>query len=156
TGVVMALLLEPVESAHVTYLLTWNPNNWPWRDLEDQVGQTAGGRAVEDRWSCGNTKRIRKGDRLFLLRQGVEPRGIMGSGWAMSPPYRAPHYSQVKMNQGDMALYVDVRFERILNPEVDDILPLSQLRQGPLAEVNWATPASGIQVKQGADELERL
>src|SRR4051812_1432251 len=85
--VVMALVLESVESAAGTYLLTWNPNNWPWDDLEFVAGKTAEGRHVDDRWSCGNTKRIRAGDRLFLLRQGVEPRGIMAAGWATSMVY---------------------------------------------------------------------
>ena len=66
TDVIMALILEPVESTPSTYLLTWNPNNWPWDNLEDAVRVTAEGRPVDDRWSCGNTKRIRVGDRLFL------------------------------------------------------------------------------------------
>ena len=66
--VVMALILEPVESTATTYLLTWNPNSWHWDNLEDEVRVTASGRAANDRWSCGNTKRIRVDDRLFLLR----------------------------------------------------------------------------------------
>jgi hypothetical protein len=75
TGVVMALIMEPVDSTATTYLLTWNPNSWHWDNLEVQVRATAEGRQIDDRWSCGNTKQIRVGDRLFLLRQGVEPRG---------------------------------------------------------------------------------
>ncbi|MDW8293534.1 MAG: hypothetical protein RML84_10625, partial [Anaerolineae bacterium] len=34
----------------------------------------------EDSWSCGVTKNIQTGDRVFLLKQGKEPRGIVGSG----------------------------------------------------------------------------
>ncbi|QDV39271.1 hypothetical protein [Tautonia plasticadhaerens] len=49
TDVALALLLEPVEAAHDTYLLTWNPGNWQWDDLEDWVLRTAEGRPVEDR-----------------------------------------------------------------------------------------------------------
>ena len=41
TDVVMALILEPVESTATTYLLTWNPNNWHWDNLEDEVRVTA-------------------------------------------------------------------------------------------------------------------
>jgi hypothetical protein len=51
---------------------------------------------------------------------------------------------------------VDLRFERIFNPEVDEILKLDRPRDGPLASVNWSTPASGIQIKQGTHDLDRL
>jgi len=156
TDVVLALLMEPVEVGHDTYLLTWNPRNWAWDDLEEMVNRTAEGRPVEDQWSCGNTKRIRMGDRLFLLRQGVEPRGIVAAGWATSAVYEGPHWDRERREKDDTALRVDLRFDRILNPEVDEILPLDKLQDGSLASVNWATPASGIQIRQGADELERL
>jgi hypothetical protein len=154
--VVMALILEPVESTATAYLLTWNPNNWHWENLEDEVRVTAQGRQVDDRWSCGNTKRIRVGDRLFLLRQGVEPRGIMAAGWATSDTYEGLHWDAERRSRGDTTLHVDIRFERILNPAYDEILPLEKLQNGPLGSVNWSTPASGIQIKQGVEDLERL
>ncbi|SIO25790.1 HNH endonuclease [Singulisphaera sp. GP187] len=154
--VVMALILEPAASSFATYLLTWNPNTWSWASLENEVGTTAEGRPVDHRWSCGSTKRIRVGDRLFLLRQGVEPKGIVAAGWATSTSYEGPHWDQGRKSQGATALLVDVRFERILNPESDEILPLVKLQVGALASVNWMTPASGIQIKRGCEELERL
>jgi 5-methylcytosine-specific restriction protein A len=154
--VVVALVLEQVESNSSTYLLTWNPNNWPWDNLEDQVAATANGDPVDDRWSCGNTKRIRIGDRLFLLRQGVEPRGIMAAGWATSATYEGPHWDEDRRAKGEKALHVDVRFDRILNPDYDEVLELDKLQVGALGSVNWATPASGIQIRQGIEELERL
>jgi 5-methylcytosine-specific restriction protein A len=156
TNVVLALILEAVTSSNDTYLLTWNPLQWPWENLEEMVRDTALGHALDDRWSCGNTKRIRVGDRLFLFRQGVEPRGIMGSGWATSCPYEGPHWDPGRRVQGDLALYVDLRFERVLNPEIDEVLHLTRLQVGLLASVNWATPASGIEIRQGIEDLERL
>jgi 5-methylcytosine-specific restriction protein A len=63
-----------------TYLLTWSPKKWPWEDLSRRIGEIARqGFCVSD-WSCGNNKSIARGDRLFLLRQGEEPRGIVGAG----------------------------------------------------------------------------
>ncbi len=156
TDVVMALILEAVESTAATYLLTWNPNKWPWDNLEDEVRVTASGRPVDEQWSCGNTKRIRIGDRLFLLRQKVEPKGIMAAGWATSATYEGPHWDAERRRQGKPSLYVSVLFDRILNPEYDDILPLEKLQQGHLSSVNWYTMASGIQIKQGVQDLERL
>jgi 5-methylcytosine-specific restriction protein A len=141
---------------NTTYLLTWNPNSWEWDDIEAEAERTAEGKSVQDRWSCGNTKRILPGDRLFLLRQGREPRGIVASGWATSVSYEGPHWDGERRDKGDTALHVDVRFERILNPALDDPLPMSALKVGPLASVNWATPASGIRIKEGIEDLERL
>jgi len=56
------------------YLLTWNPNNFPWTDSK-VVDEMAGGAIPPLRWSCGNTRTIDIGSRVFILRQGVEPRG---------------------------------------------------------------------------------
>lgn len=33
---------------------------------------------------------------------------------------------------------------------------MEKLHDGPLGSVNWFTPASGIQIRQGVEELERL
>jgi hypothetical protein len=67
-----------------------------------------------------------------------------------------PHWDEQRKQHGETANHVKVRFDRILNPEVDEILPLSKLQIGPLASVNWSTPASGIQIREGIDELEQL
>lgn len=155
-GVVLVLLLEPVDPVPDTFLLTWNPRNWAWDDLDEMVARTARGEPVEDHWSCGNTRRIRTGDRLFLMRQGVEPRGIMAAAWARSATYEGPHWDEARRDRGDTALRVDLRFDRILHPDLDEILTLDRLGDGPLASVNWATPASGIQIREGTAELERL
>jgi predicted HNH restriction endonuclease len=51
---------------------------------------------------------------------------------------------------------VDVRFDRILDPDADDPLPLSKLETGRLATVNWSTQVSGIDIGEAADELEEV
>lgn len=109
---------------------------------------------VDSRWSCGGTKRIETGDRLFLLRQGREPRGIMASGFAKSAPYKDEHWDESRSNE---ALYVAVRFDSLLAPEQDGVLPLSRLQSGALAKVNWRTQSSGISVPPlAASQLDRL
>jgi hypothetical protein len=130
SDVVLALQLEPVEIAYGTYLLTWNPHSWPWTNLEEMVELTAHGRQAEDQWSCGNTKRVRAGDRLFLMRQGEEPRGILAAGWATSGVFKGPHWDEAREQQGDEALYVKLRFDQIFNPEIDEILALDRLQNG--------------------------
>jgi 5-methylcytosine-specific restriction protein A len=154
--VVLVIYLEPTEPPRHAYLLTWNPGKWRWDDLEAMARQTAQGRPVIERWSCGRRRNIDVGDRLFLLRQGVEPRGIIGAGFALGTPYEALHWDDERRERGEMALRVDVRFERILNPDLDDPLPPSVLRSGRLAGVNWSTQISGIEIGEAVEDLERL
>jgi hypothetical protein len=68
-----------------TYILTWNPEKWCWPDdqYEKEVNVTRRGGLFSSRWSCGKTKRIGPGDRVFFFRQHTE-RGIIGSGYATS------------------------------------------------------------------------
>src|SRR3712207_2041164 len=102
-----------------TFLLTWNPQTWDWQDLEDDIDDVRDlGSAVRP-WSCGNTKRIKVGDRLFLRRLGRElPVGIMASGYAISDPYEGAHYNDDEKT----ALIVDAEFDILLNPKHDKIL----------------------------------
>jgi 5-methylcytosine-specific restriction enzyme A len=52
---------------------------------------------------------------------------------------------------------INVSFDALLNPAAgDEPLPLSALKHGELGRVHWSTQASGIQIKFGVDELERL
>jgi 5-methylcytosine-specific restriction protein A len=136
-----------------TYLLTWNPRRFTWNITADVKKIKAYG-FFDGRWSCGLTKRIEAGDRLFLLRQGLEPRGIMASGYAKSFPYFGKHWDK---SRNGKALYIDVRFDALLVPEEDGVLPVSRLQTGQLKAVNWRTQASGISIAPpAASELEEL
>lgn len=141
-----------------TYLLTWNPARWPWNELAEASQRTADGMPYSDYWSTGNTKKIAKGDRVFLLKQGESPRGIIAAGWVTSEKvYEAPHYDELRAAQGDIALRADVEFERILNPTDNPPLPVEQISDGPLADVSWHIPASGTEMPDAAaKELEGL
>lgn len=145
------------QQAGRTFLVTWNPKSWEWTNLADEAADAASGKVVEDRWSCGNRKDIAQGDRLFLIRLGKEPRGIMGSGWATSSLLRRPHWDDERAERGDLANYVRLRFDTLLDPSVDDILPLAKLRTGKGAKFHWSSQASGIQIQlEVARELEGL
>lgn len=120
--------------------------------------QTANGTPYPSRWSTGNTKKIAHGDRVFLLKQGEEPRGIIAAGRVRSEAvYEAPHYDPLRAAQGDTALRADVEFERILDPAVNAPLSVEDIRQGPLASVYWSIPASGTELAvDAARALEDL
>lgn len=135
-----------------TYLVTWNPNRWEW-DMHENIAALKQRGFFDSRWSCGRTKSIKTGDRLFLLRQGREPRGILAAGVAKSEPYLDEHWDD---NRSGEALYVKARFDSLLDPEKDGVLPLSRLQDGPLGAVNWRTQSSGISISPpAAAELEK-
>jgi len=138
-----------------TYLLTWNPKNYPWYDLHDCISRIKRNKACRYSWSCGSNKRIRKGDRLFLIRLGKEPRGIMASGWATSGVYPDIHWDEAKAIEGKRALYIKVRFDAILNPE-KHIFPLSRLREGIYRRMHWTPQSSGVTISdEVAEQLEK-
>jgi 5-methylcytosine-specific restriction protein A len=139
-----------------TYLLTWSPKKWPWEDLPGLVGEIKKRGSCLTDWSCGNNKSIARGDRLFLLRQGEEPRGIVGAGWAESEPYEGAHWREEKARAGRTTMYLAVRWEKLLNPERESIFPREWLNEGELTRVNWNTQISGITIRpEAAEVLER-
>ena len=136
-----------------TYLLTWSPKKWRWTDLSKRIGEIERkGFCVTD-WSCGNNKSIAVGDRLFLLRQGEEPRGIVGAGRALSRPYEEIHWREEKARRGRTTMYLKVRWETLLNPETESIFPREWLNEGLLSKVNWNTQISGISIRPEAAEM---
>jgi len=107
---------------------------------------------VKFSWSTGNSKRIERGDRVFLLRQVVEPRGIVASGIVTRSCYEEPHWE----NPRDTAIYIDVNWDAILDPEIEAPLARQRLRQGILRTVHWDVQMSGTSIHDGAaEQLER-
>ena len=120
--------------------------------MKGQIRKIRNGQSGELRWSCGNTRRIQAGDRIFLLRQGVEPRGIVASGTALGAPEADDSWDTARRK----TLYVSLRTDALLDPEVDGVLPLAQLQDGPLGKVNWRTQSSGISIPDAATtDLEK-
>jgi 5-methylcytosine-specific restriction protein A len=136
-----------------TYLLLWNPENWDWTTLEQDIEQVnLTGRCFQT-WSCGNTKSIQAGDRVFLLKVGTDPKGIIAAGFATSMPYTEEHWREKDKN----ALYIGVDFDVLLNPGKEPILTLDNLNTGNLTAQNWTPRLSGTSINSGlADELEAV
>jgi 5-methylcytosine-specific restriction protein A len=139
------------------YLLTWNSLRWPWPELAQEAHRVAAGETVTSRWGCGRNTHIQPGDRLFLLKQGTEPRGIFASGTAVSFPFTAPHWDEEKAALGVPANYVELQFDVLLVPE-DAILRRDLLKGHPvLGQQYWDTQVSGTTIKTAVlPELEQL
>jgi 5-methylcytosine-specific restriction protein A len=136
-----------------TYLLTWNPGNWNWTSRNEDVEQIRKNGFTDYRWSTGNTKRITNGDRVFLLKQGKEPRGIIGAGYTLS---QAPFYRAHWNDPEKEALYAKFRFEVLLAADEEPLL-ISKLNTGNLKDVEWSPQGSGTSVfPEAAAELEAV
>jgi 5-methylcytosine-specific restriction enzyme A len=134
-----------------TYLFLWNPKKWNWTTLEQDIEQVDSTGRCSQRWSCGNTKSIQTGDRIFLLKVGTEPKGIIAAGFATSKPFYERHWS----GENKETLYIDVDFEVLLNPHKEPILTVNILKTGSLAKQNWRPMGSGNLIKSEiVDELE--
>ena len=125
---------------------------YAWRDLRRDIARVRKSGGLVTDWSCARSKQIRRGDRLFLLRQGVEPRGVVASGWAASDWYEGPGWRR----PGVPCHYVDWKIDVLLDPEREAILPREALSHGILARMYWNTQVSGTRIPDAVSrELEK-
>jgi HNH endonuclease len=135
-----------------TYLLTWNPNEWDWADLKQSSKSVKLGKPVDIEWSCGNTKKIKEGDRVFMLiqGQGVDPKGICASGTVIQGSFEGYNWKQ------NLSQFIRFRFDTLLDPKADQVLPRHLLSEQRFSAGYWDTQRSGISIPDlVADELEK-
>lgn len=143
-----------------TWLFTWNPKRWLWDDkyyghleLKHQIAQV--GRAFAT-WSCGRNRSIKTGDRIFLIRLGDEPRGIVASGIAATDVFEGPHWDRERMAKGDVCRRVYIEFDRILDVDNESVLFIDSLKTH-FPDVCWSSQSSGIEIPAAvAAEVETI
>lgn len=132
-----------------TYLLTWNPKKWAWANLEDNIEQIKQFGSSEFSWTTGVTKKIKKGDRVFVIALGKAVRkGIIASGWATSNV-------KVGKKDGKKNVYIDGYFDTIR--KANKVFPIENLlKNEKYKSVHWMPQASGINIPdEVAEELEK-
>ena len=136
-----------------SYLLTWNPNAWPWDDLEESVQAVQTQGFAPDRWSVGVTKRILRNDRFYLMQLGAPSRGIVGAGYFVSKPYYDAHWNEV---EGDEALYCEIEFNQLVDYN-SKYLATQQELDSRFPNYNWTPMASGTSIPPNiADDLDEI
>ncbi|GIX01938.1 MAG: hypothetical protein KatS3mg112_0875 [Thermogutta sp.] len=134
-----------------TYLFTFSRKLWG-EEADSAIDEILERyeKGEEDNWSCGRTRKIQPGDRAFLMQVGCKDRGIFASGTVISSVYDRKHW----MDDDKMACYVNLRFDRVLDPR-KVLLPLSELRRIS-QKVNWTPQISGIEIPEDvAAKLEK-
>lgn len=137
-----------------TFVLTWNPTKSPWSELSGHVAALQRGESQLLRWSTGNSRQLAPGDRVFLLRLGEEPKGIIGCGTVDTYVFEEEHWNPERAALNETSLFVKFRFESLLNPEQNIPLNASQIRDPLIEKMNWSPQASGILIPpDSADAL---
>ena len=138
-----------------TYLFTWNPEHWNWSYLQDNIKQVKDNGYCSEPWSSGVTKKIRPGDRAFLMQLGNKNRGIFASGWVTSKVYEASHWDDEKNKKGKVALYVDIDWDTLLDPK-EKIFSRELLNSAIYSKMHWEPQASGVTIPEDvAEQLEK-
>lgn len=129
------------------YLLTWNPEKFALGG----DGEVAPG--AEVRWSC-QSKQPRVGDTAYLMRLGVEPRGIIARCVVTQPSYEDVDWK----DSGGSRNYIGVRVETLRADCAAGLLPMLLLQIAFPAQ-KWSPQSSGIalspEVEAGLDTLWR-
>lgn len=129
---------------HETILLAWNPKQYPWGNLQDELAEVRRKGKATDSWSVGNRKNLESGTRFFMIRLGAEPRGIVGSGWTTEIPQEAPHWKLDRAAKGETAWYADIFFDVL---EETPLIPISELKDSSWGtSMHWSTQMSGIEI----------
>jgi hypothetical protein len=130
------------------FLFGWNPIKFKWDNVDEDIKKLKTTGELVDNWSVASYKNIKPGDRAYVVRLGLEPKGIFASGFVSSEPY-------VVFRKGRHYHRIDISFDVLLNPDKEPILTFDILKTGNLAEQTWAPQASGISIRpQLVDELE--
>lgn len=137
------------------WLLSWNPSRWNWDTLAADRAMTISGEKADNRWRCSSSK-PREGDRVFLIRTGSPPKGIVAVGKVTRAPYDAEHWEQARADAGEMTRFIDLAFDSVRDATMDEIVPLEDLQSREPSQ-EWNPQSSGIEIKnKAARTLERL
>lgn len=130
------------------YLLTYNPKLWHWDNVQDCIEQIRARGHYPMSWTCGNTRSIVPGDRLYIIRLGVKPRGIFASGKASSNVMEAEHWVESKRARGQLMRYVELNLDVLLDSDQEPIFPYDKLMDD-FPQVRWSARSSGVRLPDG-------
>ncbi|MDR6384242.1 hypothetical protein [Paraburkholderia caribensis] len=135
------------------FLLIWSPKKWPWPELPDVARRVAAGQAVTDVWGCGFSRSILPGDRVFIHRVTLEPKGVFASGYVTRAPYEVPDATKKR----GYRLCVDFVYDYLVDAHHEVVIARDELRKHPFSVQTWDAQTSGISIKPMAEgALEKL
>jgi hypothetical protein len=136
---------EERAAAGAAYLFTWNPTRFPFPKLDRHVRRIEEKGSTAFRWSTGNRTDVSPGTRVFLLRQGAEPRGLVGVGEIKGAVVKGPHWDARERKKGEESRLVEVLWTALAR---EPFLDLPRLVQETGDSTVWSTRSGGIELER--------
>ena len=140
-----------------TFLFTWShtSHGWPYEELKKLVQRFELDGDTREEWNCKSYKQVKTGDRVFLMKQGDDPRGLFGSGRIVRAPY--PDLRKTYKN-GSHPYDVDISFDFLSDPVQRDVLiSLPKLNSISKDSGLWHSRFSGKEIPaEVAQKLEEI
>ena len=135
-----------------TWLLNYNPSIWDWDKQDDELNYgnikkiVNSGGTVFLSWKCAS-KKIKQGDRVFIIKLGSAPRGIVATGYATSGSFD----SEYTEDDGTISSerLVDICITGFLDYHTEEIIPQNLLKE-KFPEQQWSPQGSGISIRPDA------
>jgi 5-methylcytosine-specific restriction enzyme A len=112
------------------YLFSWNPGEQRPSALAKYVATLKARGSVQFDWRSGSRRTLPVGSRVFLIRLGVAPKGIVGAGTTVTEPCDSPPW-------------VRIRFDTL---QEAPLIPMEVLRSPPFGAFHWSIQGSGVAV----------
>lgn len=126
-----------------SYVFAWNPKLWGWPELDRERRRLRARGHVDIEWACGRTRAIEPGSRAFLVRLGVPPKGLIGSGYALSEPWENVHWLADKAAAGGRTHYLKLRLDSLFD---SPLISFDELARPPFGRFRWAVRQSGTRL----------
>ncbi len=130
-------------------LCIWNPSDDRFARLDELIDEIDKNPDSTARgiWSVAQKyKQMQAGKRVFLLRLGVEPKGLVGSGRIVRDGvHKGRHYDSKKAEEGLTTNYIDVLWDFLSR---EPIITKEELLQNDIGDEKlWRTQGSGVTIK---------
>lgn len=128
------------------YLITWNPKKWDFEGgYKSFLNVMKSGRCHIEPWTVCSSS-IEKGDVLYLMRLGGEPRGIIAKGISMDAVHYDKHYDTDLAEAGVTTKHVNVKFVSAGDYDNGEYIDWKELKK-KFPDQNWTPQSSGISIK---------
>jgi Domain of unknown function (DUF3883) len=93
------------------FLLTWKESGWPYENIVRMVNEIEANGHVDEPWRIVAHNLAKRGDRVWVLKQGRGPKGVFGVGEITGPPTRG------EAGNGKIQWMAPIRFNAFVDPK---------------------------------------
>jgi putative restriction endonuclease len=130
-----------------------SPRGWPAEELSELVRRFESEPAsTTTLWRIASHQSARIGDRVYLFKQGSDPRGVFGVGEIIEPPRMQTDPTDIDEGPRYRA---KIRFDRLVDPGREFLIELNTVKE-IVPETLIAAQSSGLGVPEDVEiELEK-